>query len=91
MPPALESNPLSVLPAPPPPLEWHEGSLNLLPGGGGFRGPCTQWATTGAPDAFCGAQGIRHPGSQPWGPCGTAPLFICAQGIQHPVGHRWGP
>ena len=62
-----------------------------------LRGTCTQWATTGAPDASRAAtrppcaQGIGHPGSQPWGPCGTAPLFVCARGIPRPVGHRWGP
>ena len=59
------------------------------------RGPSTQWATTGAPEAFCGAtsgrSGIRHSGSHPWGPCSTPPMSVHAQGTLHPVGHHWGP
>ena len=55
------------------------------------QGTCTQWATTGVPDAFRAATSVRRgSGTQGTNPCGTGLLFVCPQGMAHAEQGTWG-
>ena len=53
------------------------------------RGPSTQWATTGAPDVFCGTTSVRRgsgtPGTNLGGPCLPFPPHGWSAPGEHPL------